>query len=148
MLFIVFFSGLTEEAAAARFSSSISAFADILADVAPLLEVTERAADPADRLRGVLEAYAQMVNDAAKHHGTDLSAVIHRPDRITHTEHRLHQLVQELIADASSAGSVRSDVAAGELATYCLNALMAAGRLPSKAAVRRLVLVTLSGLRA
>ncbi len=72
----------------------------------------------------------------------------YRDDAGAHTEQRLHHLVQQLIADASSAGSVRNDVAAGELATYCLNALVAAGHLPSKAAVRRLVLVTLSGLRA
>jgi hypothetical protein len=33
-----------------------------------------------------------------------------------------------------------------ELASYCLHALTAAGTLPSKAAVRRLVTVTLAGL--
>ena len=65
---------------------------------------------------------------------------------MTETEDRLRVLVRDLIADAASAGAVRADVAADELAIYCLNALMAAGRLPSKAAVRRLVLVTLSGL--
>ena len=43
--------------------------------------------------------------------------------------------------------AVRDDVAAGELATYCLSSLAAAGSLPSKAAVRRLVSVTLVGLR-
>ena len=39
-------------------------------------------------------------------------------------------------------------VAPAELATYCLYALTAAGSLSSQAAVRRLISVTLSGLRA
>ena len=40
------------------------------------------------------------------------------------------------------------DVPAAELANYCLHALAAAGSLPSKAAVQRLVTVTLAGLRS
>src|SRR5215212_6500884 len=39
------------------------------------------------------------------------------------------------------------DVAPDELASYCLHALAAASSLPSKAAVRRLVTVTVAGLR-
>jgi hypothetical protein len=38
-------------------------------------------------------------------------------------------------------------VAPDELASHCLHALAAAGSLPSKSAVRRLVTVTLAGLR-
>jgi hypothetical protein len=38
-------------------------------------------------------------------------------------------------------------MAPGELATYCLHALTAAGSLPSESAVRRLLTVTMSGLR-
>jgi Transcriptional regulator SbtR-like, C-terminal domain len=53
---------------------------------------------------------------------------------------------QETILHAA-AGQVRDDVAADELATFCLNALAAATSLPSKAVVRRLVQVTLAGLR-
>ena len=41
----------------------------------------------------------------------------------------------------------KDDVAPGELASYVLHTLAAASDLPSKAAVRRLVAVTLSGLR-
>ncbi|MGW0773715.1 hypothetical protein ACWD01_08695 [Streptomyces sp. NPDC002835] len=44
-------------------------------------------------------------------------------------------------------GELRDDVPADEPAGYCLHALTAAGALRSKAAVRRLVTVTLSGLR-
>ena len=42
---------------------------------------------------------------------------------------------------------VRTDIAPGELASYCLHALTGAGSLPSEAAVRRLLAVTMSGLR-
>ena len=49
--------------------------------------------------------------------------------------------------EAASAGAVRDDMAAGELTNYCLHALTAASRLPSKAAVHRLVTLTLAGLR-
>jgi hypothetical protein len=41
---------------------------------------------------------------------------------------------------------VRDDVPIDELAAYCLHALGAAGDLPSKSAVRRLVSVVLAGL--
>lgn len=45
-------------------------------------------------------------------------------------------------------GAAIGDSVAEVLATYCLHALGAASRLPSKAAVRRLVNVTLAGVRA
>ena len=42
----------------------------------------------------------------------------------------------------------RTDIEPAELAAYCLHALSAAATLPSPAAVRRLVSVTLAGLGA
>jgi len=51
------------------------------------------------------------------------------------------------IAEAAAAGAVRGDVTPDELAAYCLAALAAAGELRSAAAVRRLVTITLAGLR-
>jgi hypothetical protein len=56
-------------------------------------------------------------------------------------------MIRDLLAEAAAAGEVRGDVAPVELAAYCVHALVAAGTLPSKAAVRRLVAVTLAGLR-
>lgn len=55
--------------------------------------------------------------------------------------------IRNLLTECAKAGSLRGDVAPDERATYCLHALTAAGSLPSKAAVRRLVAVTLAGLR-
>ena len=60
---------------------------------------------------------------------------------------QLSSLIEGLLADGAETGDLRNDVAPAELASYCLHALKAAHGLPSKAAVRRLVAVTLSGLR-
>lgn len=112
-----------------------------------LTVVKDNAGSPVDRLSAVLEAYALMVHQSAKHHGNPLSALVHRPDRTAEPELQLHHMVQGLIADAISSGALRSDVPPNELAIYCLNALGAAGQLPSKAAVRRLAYITVHGLR-
>ena len=66
---------------------------------------------------------------------------------VVRREHQLHEMLRGLLTEASGSGIVRNDLPAGELATYCLHALGAARRLSSKAAVRRLVEVTLDGLR-
>ena len=55
-------------------------------------------------------------------------------------------MIRDLLAACTKTGEVRDDVAPDELAGYCLHALEGASDLPSKAAVRRLVAVTLTGL--
>jgi hypothetical protein len=72
--------------------------------------------------------------------------VLHRDPQVVKAHSRLHTLIEELLADGAQQGSVRSDVAPGELASYCLHALAAAGHLSSRAAVHRLVTVTLAGV--
>ena len=121
----------------------------IAAHLQEMVEVRDRAGDAIDRLHAVLEAYALMTNESSKHHDNDIATVIHlhRHEQMAQTEHQLHHLVQTLASDAAKSGAIRADVPPGELATYCLNALAAASRLPSKAAVRRLVEVTMTGLR-
>jgi hypothetical protein len=52
-----------------------------------------------------------------------------------------------LIAEAAVDGTVRDDVPAAELASYCLHALTAAGTAPSTETIHRLITVTLAGLR-
>jgi hypothetical protein len=56
-------------------------------------------------------------------------------------------MIRELLIEAARNGDIRGDVSPDELAGYCLNALAGASRQRSKAAVRRLVTVTLDGLR-
>ena len=56
-------------------------------------------------------------------------------------------LVRQLLLEGAASGEIRDEVAPDELAHCCLHALTAASALPSKPAVRRLVTVTLAGLR-
>lgn len=109
-----------------------------------LAEVGRRAEDPGERLGAVLEAHALMAHE---HHGTELAALLHRGEHYMRARLRLGELIRDLIAEAARGGHVRDDVAPDELASFCLHALEAAGRMRSKAAVRRLVAVTLAGLR-
>ena len=66
---------------------------------------------------------------------------------VTAAQEQVHDMIKDLLIEAAETGDVRDDVAPEELAIYCLHALAAASSLPSKAAVRRLVTVTLAGLR-
>ena len=59
---------------------------------------------------------------------------------------QLTDFIRDLLAEGAEDGDVRDDVSPAELASYCLHALSAATSLPSKAAVRRLVTITLAGL--
>lgn len=84
---------------------------------------------------------------AHEHHGNDLRALVHQGDRVAEAQQHLQDFIRDLIADAAATGSVRDDITPAELSTYSLHALAAAGALPSKAAVQRLVAVTLAGLQ-
>jgi len=99
---------------------------------------------PFDRLEAVLSAYALIQH---KRHATEVGALLHRDEHVARAQKHLHNLVRDLVAEGRAAGGIRTDVAADELASYCLFALAAASSLPSEAAVNRLVVVTLTGLR-
>lgn len=109
--------------------------------------VRDRITDPGERLQAVLEAYALILYGRHSHHGTDMAALLHQGPSITQAHERLLMLVRDLVGEGAASGALRNDVSADELAAYCLHALGAAAGLPSKAAVRRLVEVTLAGLR-
>jgi len=111
-----------------------------------LAALRDRAGDAGSRLEAVLEAYAMIAHHRG-HHGADLAALLHRGEHIARVQQQLIDLIRDLLTEGAQAGEVRDDVAAGELAIYCLHALAAAGSLPNEAAVRRLVTVTLAGLR-
>jgi AcrR family transcriptional regulator len=112
-----------------------------------LAEARERGGDPGERLSAVLEAYALLHYDLRVAHGTEIAALLHRRDHVVRAQEHLSDFVRDLLSEAARSGDVRDDVSADELATYCLHSLTAANALPSKAAVRRLVAVTLAGLR-
>lgn len=109
-----------------------------------LSALRDQAGDAATRLEAVLEAYALIQR---KRHATELGALLHRDEHVARAQQHLHDLIRDLLTKGAEAGDVRDDVAPDELATYCLYALAAASSLSSEAAVRRLVAVTLAGLR-
>jgi AcrR family transcriptional regulator len=108
-----------------------------------LAEVGDQAGDAGKRLEAVLEAYALI---AYEYHGSELAALVHRGEHVARAQQQLSDVLRDLLTKAAETGDVRDDVAADELASYCLHALAAASSLPSKDAVRRLVTVTLAGL--
>ena len=112
-----------------------------------LVELRDQARGARERLEAVLHAYASIAHHR-EHHGAELAALVHRGEHVARAQRQLLELIRELIADAAASGDVRSDVAPDELASYCLHALGAASDVRSKAGVRRLVAVTLAGLRA
>ncbi|WP_405933049.1 TetR/AcrR family transcriptional regulator [Streptomyces sp. NBC_00827] len=111
-----------------------------------LAELRDGPGGAGERLAAVLDTYA-FIQHRRHGHGAELSALLHRGEHVLHAERHLHGFVRDLLAEAAAAGEVRDDVAPDELATYCLHALAAAGGLPSEPAVRRLVAVTVAGLR-
>ena len=111
-----------------------------------LAQLRDRAGGAGERLEAVLEAYALIAHRRGQH-GTEISALVHRGEHVARAQRRLVDLFRDLLTEAAEAGDFRRDVAPDELAGYCLYALAAAGGLPSEGAVRRLVAVTLDGLR-
>jgi AcrR family transcriptional regulator len=111
-----------------------------------LAVLRDQAGGAAERLEAVLEAYA-LISHHREHHGTELAALLHRGEHVARAQQQLRDMIRNLLIEAAETGHVRDDVAPNELASYCLHALTAASSLPSEAAVRRLVTVTLAGLR-
>jgi AcrR family transcriptional regulator len=112
-----------------------------------LVTVRDHAGRPHEKLRAVLEAYALICRDSHSHQDAELAAFLHRDDQVSEAEGRLREMVQDLLTKAAATGHVRADVAPAELADFCLHALAASRGVPSKAAIGRLVEVTLAGMR-
>lgn len=121
----------------------------ITAHLAQLEELRDQPGDAGKRLEAVLEAYALISHDRFSHDhpGPEVAALLHRGAHLSRAQQHVHDLIKDLLTEVAATGNLRGDVAPDELATYCLHALGAASSLPSKAAVRRLVGVTLAGLR-
>jgi AcrR family transcriptional regulator len=111
-----------------------------------LADLCDQAGEAGERLEAVLEAYA-LISHQRGGHGAELAALLHRDEQVARAQRQLHELIRDLLSEAAAMGHVRNDIASDELATFCLHALGGASTLPSKPAVRRLVAVTLAGLR-
>jgi len=112
--------------------------------VAHLVTIRDSTTGAERRLAAVLRAYAAM---SAHREVSDLAATMHRAGYVVEAQRHLHGFLSDLIQDAARSGAVRDDIAPRELAGFCLHALTAASTLPSRAAVDRLVTITLDGLR-
>jgi AcrR family transcriptional regulator len=114
-----------------------------------LAKVRDQAGDAGERLAAVLEAYALISHErfSHEHPGPELATLLHRGVHVTGAQQQVHDMIRGLLTEAAETGDVRDDVAPDELASYCLHAFTAASSLPSKAAIHRLVKVTLAGLR-
>jgi AcrR family transcriptional regulator len=120
---------------------------EITGHLAQLADARDQAGDAGGRLKAVLQAYALISHESHGHNDAELAASLHRDEHVARAEKHLRNMVRDLLTEAAATGDVRDDVAPDELASYCLHALTAASSLPSKAAVSRLVAVTLAGLR-
>jgi AcrR family transcriptional regulator len=112
-----------------------------------LAEVRDQAGEAGERLEAVLAAYALISHESRGHHNTELAAFLHRDEQVARAQRQLRDMIRDLLTEGAETGDLRDDIAPDELASYCLHALTAASSLPSEAAVRRLVTVTLAGLR-
>jgi AcrR family transcriptional regulator len=112
-----------------------------------LARVRDQGETAMQRLSAVLEAYALIRHASHGDHDADLTTYLHQDEHVGAAQRRLHDLIRDLMTDAARAGDIRADITPDELATYCLHALGAASSMHSKAAVLRLVSVTLAGLR-
>lgn len=110
-----------------------------------LTAIRDQPGSAGERLEAVLQAYALITHE---HLATPVSALLHHGEHVTRARQQLQAFIRDLLLEGARAGEFRDDVAADELAGYTLHALSAASSLTSKAAVRRLVKVTLDGLRA
>lgn len=115
--------------------------------LAHLEKLRDHPGEPADRLESVLTEYAMICFYRQQHSDEQLAALLHRGEVVERAEQQVHKLFRDLLAQARKSGDVRDDMSLGELAGYCVHALAAAGNVRSEAAARRLVAVTLAGLR-
>ena len=117
------------------------------AHIEHLTQVRDRATTPGERLETVLAAHALHIHETRSHHETELAALVHHGEHVAHAQRQLKDFIVALITDAAETDSVRNDAAPGELAEFCIHAVGAALDLASKAAVQRLVHVTLDALQ-
>ncbi len=93
----------------------------------------------------MLDAYAR--GSFTSQHGSELVRLPNLGDAGARGYRQLAEMLRELISEGQKAGRIRKDVPPAELASFCVQALSGAHALPSRAAVRRLVSVTIAGLR-
>jgi AcrR family transcriptional regulator len=120
---------------------------EVTAHLAYLSDVREQGDSPGERLEAVLEAYALLSRHAGGHGDAGFVELLHRADQIGRAQRQVHEMIRDLLVAAAKSGEIRDDVPPDELASYCVHALARGGTHRSKTAIRRLVSVTMDGLR-
>jgi AcrR family transcriptional regulator len=116
----------------------------VLGHLQQLAQLQHQPGPARERLAAVLETYAL----SSRHsHDPELAAPLHRGEHVAQAHQHLRELLGQLLAEGAREGTLRTDVPADELVSYCLQALTAATRASDEAAIRRLVTVILDGLR-
>jgi AcrR family transcriptional regulator len=111
-----------------------------------LVAARDAKSEPEEQLVALMAAYVEVVRESGGHGDGGLAAMVHRTPHVARAEKQLSGLLRGVIASAATAGTVRSDVPADELAHYVFASLGAAARV-SGVAAERLIAVTLAGLR-
>jgi AcrR family transcriptional regulator len=107
-----------------------------------LAEVRDAEEAPLRQLRAVLEAYAHL----SRHDHSETAAALHRGDHAHRASEDLQRFVGQIIDRGVTAGELRADTPADELAAFCIHAVGASRSLTSPSAVHRLVEITISGI--
>ena len=115
----------------------------VSAHLAELSTVAAGPGDAAARLRAVLKRYAHICVQRSRH-GGDMTAALHPAPGIEDQHRQLQYLLIGLVAEAVSAGTVRADVPAEQLAGFCLAALTAARTATSSDVVVELLWTALA----
>lgn len=114
--------------------------------LAELVRVKDRVEGVGEQLEAVLHAYA-FLSRSGHHHGGDEAVRLHQGGHTGAARESLQNFIAGLVRQGASTGAFRADVAAEELAAFCLHALGAAAESTSQEAVLRLVKVTVDALR-
>jgi AcrR family transcriptional regulator len=100
------------------------------------------------RLEAALLGYARICHFRGRHGTADVRALVHQGAVVSDAETQLTKHFAGLLDECQAVDEIRNDVGVGELAAFCMHALSAAASLPSEAATKRLVAVTVSALKA
>jgi AcrR family transcriptional regulator len=111
-----------------------------------LVALQEEGGRPEERLKAVLERFAA-IQHRREGLESEISTLLHRGEHVARAHQHVSALIRDLIVECAKAGVVRKDVPAEELASFCLHALTGASWIRTRAAVGRLVAVTMGGLR-
>ncbi|MBN9209779.1 MAG: TetR/AcrR family transcriptional regulator [Microbacterium ginsengisoli] len=118
----------------------------VAAHLVRLEAALDAAPDAASALEDLINQYAEIAFQRARKGGPDLHGLLHKGGEHEAQEARLIELFARVIAAAQTDGIVRDEVAAADLAAYCVASIAAAGNLP-KTSLPGLAQTVMAGIR-